>query len=394
MNARILIVDDCSARVEDLWTLLSPEYELSSAGSGAECLRMLPRFGPDLVLVNSTIIGPDSCATCRQIKDSPMGGFTQVILIGRNASTAERLQGYAAGADDYLSRPLSREETLAKIHVQFRLRNKLTELWRANSQVLSFNTKLEQLVEQRSAEILATRDVAVFALAKLTESRDPETGEHVERMREYCRILGERLGREGLYAEGIVRLFLDDLYRSAPLHDIGKVGIPDAILLKPGRLTAAEFAIMKTHAAIGADALANAVRQSHCGTFLRMAIEITRHHHERFDGSGYPAGLAGQQIPLPARIVALADVFDALISRRVYKEAFAPAVARQMIVQQSGRHFDPVIVAAFQDCYDEFLGSIRGSARRAGDAARDGRLRSAVPDSPDVRDSAAMPIAL
>jgi putative two-component system response regulator len=259
-----------------------------------------------------------------------------------------------------LSRPLGREEILAKIHVQFRWRNKLTELWRANGQVRSFNHELEQLVAQRSDEILATRDVAVFALAKLTESRDPETGEHVERMREYCLILGERLSREGPYAGRIDRQFLDDLYRSAPLHDIGKVGIPDAILLKPGRLTGAEFEVMKTHATIGADALANAARQSHYGTFLRMAIEITRHHHERFDGSGYPEGLAGHEIPLAARIVTLADVFDALISRRVYKAAIAPEMARRMIEQESGCHFDPVIVAAFHACFDELLSSIRG----------------------------------
>lgn len=284
-----------------------------------------------------------------------MGDFTQVILIGRKPSTEERLRGYAAGADEYLSRPLSPDEFLAKIHVQFRLRNTLTELWRANSQVLSSNDELERLIEQRSDEILATRDVAVFALAKLSESRDSETGEHVERMRHYCQILAEQLSRKGPYAERIDQQFLEDLYRSSPLHDIGKVGIPDAILLKPSRLTVDEFEIMKTHAMIGADALADAARQSHCGSFLRMAIEITRHHHERFDGSGYPSGLAGHRIPLAARIVALADVFDALTSRRVYKAAIAPDVARQMIEEGSGRHFDPVIVEAFQDCYDRLL---------------------------------------
>ncbi len=355
MNPRILIVDDCRARVELLWKLLGGDYELAAASDGGKGLTMLPKFGPDLVLVSNSISAPDACETCRRIKDSPMRGFTQVILIGRKPPSQERLRGYAAGADDYLSRPLSQAEFLAKIHVRFRLRGTLTELWRANSRVLSCNDELERLIEQRSDEILATRDVAVFALAKLSESRDSETGEHVERMRHYCQILAEQLSRNGPYAERIDQQFLEDLYRSSPLHDIGKVGIPDAILLKPGRLTADEFEIMKTHATIGADALADAARQSQCGSFLRMAIEITRHHHERFDGSGYPNGLSGHRIPLAARIVALADVFDALTSRRVYKAAIEPDVARQMIEQGSGRHFDPVIVAAFQACYDRLL---------------------------------------
>ncbi|HYW79116.1 MAG TPA: HD domain-containing phosphohydrolase [Thermoguttaceae bacterium] len=200
-----------------------------------------------------------------------------------------------------------------------------------------------------------TRDMAVFVLAKLADSRDPETGEHLERMREYCRILAERLSREGPYTEQIDRDFLDDLYRSSPLHDIGKVGIPDSILLKPGRLSRDEFEVMKGHAEIGAKALKEAVTQSHCGHFLAMARDIARHHHERYNGSGYPDGLAGNAIPMAARIVALADVFDALTSERVYKAAYDPEIARAMIEEESGEHFDPAIVDAFRACYEDFV---------------------------------------
>lgn len=220
--------------------------------------------------------------------------------------------------------------------------------------------QLEAAVAARTREIAATRDVAVFALAQLAESRDPETGAHLERMRSYAQLLAEQLAVEGPYTDVVDEAFLHDLFRSSPLHDIGKVGIPDAILLKPGCLNASEFDFLKRHTIIGAEALQRAAQHSGCGGFLAMAADVALFHHERFDGSGYPMGLAGQQIPLPARIVALADVFDALTSVRVYKAAYDPSVARAMIESESGKHFDPAIVAAFQARYDDFLHVLQG----------------------------------
>lgn len=213
------------------------------------------------------------------------------------------------------------------------------------------------VTERKQAEemVLSTRDVMVFTLAKLTESRDPETGEHLERMREYSMLLSQQLAKSGPYSQVINKQFLEDMYRSAPLHDIGKVGIPDAVLLKPGRLNNREFQFMQQHAVIGADALDCACNEAASGGFLKMAAEIARTHHERYDGSGYPAGLVGQDIPLSGRIVALADVYDALTSVRVYKTAFDVEVAKSMILEESGKHFDPVIIEAFCDCWDEFL---------------------------------------
>lgn len=216
-------------------------------------------------------------------------------------------------------------------------------------------TELARLVQQRTVEALAARDVAVLMLAKLAESRDPETGEHLERMRAYTKILGEYLTQDGPYTEQTAPGFLADLCRSSPLHDIGKVGIPDAILLKPGPLTFQEFEVMKRHTVIGADALQQASKRADCGMFLEMAARISRSHHERFDGSGYPDGLSGPAIPLEARIVALADVFDALTSARVYKDAMDPEVARLLIEKQEEGHFDPAVLEAFNACYDDFL---------------------------------------
>lgn len=243
----------------------------------------------------------------------------------------------------------------------------LTRKWDLARQARLQRDRLEQTVADRAQDIVDTRDVAVFALAQLAESRDPETGQHLERIRAYCRILAEQLRKEGPYTSLIDEKFVEDIYRSSPLHDIGKVGIPDAILLKPDRLSEREFAILKRHTLIGAGALERAAAHSGCGGFLRMAADIARYHHERFDGTGYPAGLRGFEIPLAARIVALADVYDALTSVRVYKSAYDPEVAQLMIEQQSGKHFDPAVVVAFQARAHEFL-ELQGLLDRSHDS--------------------------
>ncbi len=229
------------------------------------------------------------------------------------------------------------------------------ELQSAHNELKDEADVLCDRLQKRTAEILGTRDVAVMALAQLAESRDPETGEHLDRMRAYSQILAEYLYENGPYTHLINERFLEDFYRSTPLHDIGKVGIPDEILLKPGKLTPAEFEIMKTHTLLGAQALQATVKKSNYGGFLNMAIEIARSHHEKFNGTGYPDRLCNLRIPLSARIVAVADVFDALTSKRVYKDAMDPAKARKIIEEEEGEHFDPVVVAAFRACFDDFL---------------------------------------
>lgn len=233
------------------------------------------------------------------------------------------------------------------------------------SQVIEYSI---DITERRHAEQLVerTRDLTVFAMAKLTESRDPETGQHLERMRAYSMLLAEHLAEDGPYREMIDATFLADLYRASPLHDIGKVGIPDTILLKPGGLSDAEFAIMKQHTMIGAEALGDVCRDGAGGGFLTMAAEVARSHHERFDGSGYPDGLSAEHIPLAARIVAVADVYDALTSVRVYKPAFATELARGMVEEQAGAHFDPEVVRAFRACKDGFAEVRRVHDGRAG----------------------------
>lgn len=368
---RILVVDDCEINVEILEQILGDRYIVESARSGDECLARLPHFCPDLVLLDIMMPGLDGYQVCERIKSSPVGPFTQVILVSGKATAVERNLGYQAGADDYVTKPFDHDELLAKVRVQFRLRGALVRMWQADARLRSFNAELEEIVQQRTEEIVATQDVAIFALAKLAESRDPETGDHLERMRRYSQILAEELALAGPYTDQIDSQFVANLFCSSPLHDVGKTGIPDGILLKPGRLTRAEFEVMKQHAPLGADTLAEAARHSRSGTFLTMAVDIARHHHERFDGRGYPDGLEGHAIPLPARIVALADVFDALTSRRVYKPAYDPEIATRMILEERGRHFDPAIVEAFESRHADFLRIAQANRER--DAALVGR---------------------
>lgn len=229
-----------------------------------------------------------------------------------------------------------------------------TARWGLNRQIKENTLQLERRVEERTREMFEARDLVFFTLARLAESRDPETGEHLERIEGYTGLLVNWLAGNGPYQNEIDDAYRDQLCRSSILHDIGKVGIPDSILLKPSRLTPDEFEIMKQHTRIGAEALEDSALKSKSCQFLSLAAEIARYHHERFDGSGYPHGIEGLDIPLSARIVAIADVFDALTSERVYKCAMDSESARDLIVDESGKHFDPAIVDAFQACWKEF----------------------------------------
>lgn len=364
MKKHILIIDDDEMNVAIITRILGGDYEIGSAKDGESGLAMIKEFGPDLVVLDIMMPGIDGYEVCRQIKEAPYGDMTPVMLLSANVSKDDRLRGYDVGADDFLGKPFNHDELRAKVRVQFRLRGVLMELASANTTIQSYSDELESLVEQRAREVIATRDVTVFALAKLAESRDPETGEHLERMRSYTQILVEQLAACEPYRDQIDERFIADMFQSSPLHDIGKVGIPDVILLKPGQLTTAEFEIMKRHTTIGAEALEEASAHTDSGGFLTMAAEIARFHHERFNGSGYPSGLNGRDIPLCARIVALADVYDALTSARVYKSAFEPSVAQAMIEQEDGEHFDSVIVDAFHIRIDDFL-TIRARSGRS-----------------------------
>jgi putative two-component system response regulator len=323
---RILIVDDDEIALELLRdTLADAGYEIHSATNGREGLELLHQSGSRIVISDWDMPEMTGVELCRQIRASDGTGYVYVILLTGHESPLKAVEGMSAGADDFISKPFHPAELLARVQ--------------AGERVLS----------------LETRDLAIFALAKLAESRDPETGAHLERVRCYSRALARQLARHPRHAQEVDENYIHLLYLTSPLHDIGKVGVPDQVLLKPGRLTAAEFDVMKTHTTLGAGTLDAALQEYPAARFLQMARNIAATHHEWFDGSGYPAGLSGGEIPLCGRIVALADVYDALTSKRVYKEAFFHDAAREIIVRESGTHFDPDIVAVFLDCQEQFV---------------------------------------
>jgi putative two-component system response regulator len=324
-NLKILIADDDEILREMLEHVLRAQgYEVLTASNGYEALHLLETGECRFLITDWDLPGMNGLELIRATREGNLPGYVYVILLTSRDTPQETVDGLAAGADDFVRKPFDPAELTLRV--------------RAGERVLS----------------LETRDVAIFALARLAESRDPETGTHLERVRLYCRVLAERLAMNPRFSREIDAEFIRLLYATSPLHDIGKVGIPDSVLLKPGLLSTIEFEIMKSHASLGAETLDAALGQFPQAKFLRMARDIALTHHERFDGTGYPRGLKGDAIPLCGRIVALADVYDALTTKRVYKAAYSHEVARSIILEGNGKHFDPALVEAFIECEEEF----------------------------------------
>lgn len=349
----ILIVDDNPQNLAVLGALLQPQYRVRAANSGPRALQLLSRAPqPHLVLLDVMMPGMDGYEVLARMRELPDCRSIPVIFVTAMEASEDEEHGLVSGAVDYVTKPLRPAVLRARVAAHVALRC-------AQLRLDDRNADLEREVSRRLAEIQCMRDIGIHALARLAETRDNETGNHILRTREYVRLLGQRLlARFGERSLGLDAHDIDMIARSAPLHDIGKVGIPDSILLKPGKLDPEERAIMQTHAALGAAAIAQAERDAggQAMKHLDYAKQIARSHHERWDGAGYPDGLSGEAIPLPARLMALADVFDALVSPRVYKRPWSLEAARSYILEQSGKHFDPAVVEVFDAAFDEFCG--------------------------------------
>jgi cyclic di-GMP phosphodiesterase len=323
---QILVVDDDAISLDvTTYVLENDGHEVVTASNGREALEILAEGRCRIVISDWIMPEVNGLTLCRSIREGEFSSYIYIILLTALAEREDAIAGLSAGADDFLTKPFNAEELRVRI--------------RAAERVLG----------------LETRDLTIFSLAAAVEGRDGLSGNHLERLRRYTRTLGEWLARQPRYREQISGEFLRLLYMTSPLHDIGKVAIDDAVLLKPGRLTTEEFEVMKTHAQKGAEILEAALKQNPDADFLRMARDIAVTHHERFDGTGYPAGLIGDGIPLSGRIVAVADVYDALTSHRVYKAAISHQQARKLIVSGSGTQFDPAIVEAFLATENQFL---------------------------------------
>ncbi|WP_410499668.1 HD domain-containing phosphohydrolase [Chitinibacter sp. S2-10] len=344
----ILVIDDTPENLRLVSALLQDHYTVRVATSGQQGLALAEKHPPDLILLDIMMPDMDGYSVCTQLKSQLTTRDIPVIFLTARSEVEDETRGFALGAVDYITKPISPPILEARVATHLALK-------RARDFLVDQNVYLESEVQQRMREVQQIQDVTIMAMASLAETRDNETGSHILRTQRYVKALAKALQALPEFAAELDDSVIELLYKSAPLHDIGKVGIPDHILLKPGKLSDEEFEIMKTHTTLGRDAILRAEdRLDGSADFLRFAREIAYGHQEKWDGSGYPQGLIGEAIPLSARLMAVADVYDALISKRVYKPAFSHDEAVAIMRKGRGSHFDPLICDVFLEMADEF----------------------------------------
>lgn len=347
--ATVLVVDDTPDNLTLMGSLLREHYLVKVANHGDKALKIAQASPPpDLILLDIMMPEIDGYEVCRRLKALPATRDIPVIFLTARSDPNDERMGLALGAVDYITKPISPPILLARVNTHLALK--------ATSDFLRDKSAyLEREVAMRTLEVQAIQDVTIMAMTSLAETRDNETGNHIRRTQLYVKSLAERLRYHPRFEHVLTDRMIELLYKSAPLHDIGKIGIPDTILLKPGKLTVEEFEIMKTHTTLGRNAIDEAERRLGMRVaFLSVSKEIAYSHQEKWDGSGYPEGLRGEAIPVSARLMAVADVYDALISKRVYKPAFSHDQACSAIVRGKGTHFDPDMVDAFVDIAEDF----------------------------------------
>ena len=338
----ILVVDDTPDNIDVLSAVLSSTYRIKVATNGERAIKIaLANPDIDLILLDIMMPGMNGYQVCEHLKTHPETRNIPVIFVTAMSEVADEKKGFELGAVDYITKPVSPPIVLARIKTQLAMKQ-------VRDFLLDKDQFLEQEVARRTQEASALQEVTIYTIACLAETRDIETGNHIRRTSHYVKILAQALQQHPRFADFLTEQNIELIFKSAPLHDIGKVSIPDHILLKPGRFVPEEFDIMKTHTTLGRDAIMAAGRDLGIQVeFLRFAKEIAYSHQEKWDGSGYPQGLVGDAIPISARLMAIADVYDALINRRVYKAAMSHQEAVDIIVAGRGQHFDPDMVDAF-----------------------------------------------
>jgi putative two-component system response regulator len=345
----VLVVDDTADNLSLMAGLLKDTYRVKVANSGEKALKIVQGDSPpDLILLDIMMPGMSGYEVCQLLKSSNATRNIPIIFLTAMTAVEDEKKGLELGAADFITKPISPPIVMARVATQLQVKA-------AADFLRDQNAYLENEVAKRTAELSAVQDVTIMAMASLAETRDSDTGNHIRRTQYYVKVLAEKLSTHPRFRSYLTTSAIDTLFKSAPLHDIGKVGIPDRILLKPGKFTPEEFEIMKSHTTLGRDAIVRAEQQLNLKVdFLNCAKEIAYFHQEKWDGSGYPTGASGDAIPISARLMALADVYDALISRRVYKEGMPHEKAAAIIVEGRGTHFDPDMVDAFVDLQDVF----------------------------------------
>jgi putative two-component system response regulator len=346
-NAKIIVVDDTPANLDLLVEMLKVQgYQVKSAPSGKFAIDIAKNDPPDLILLDINMPEMNGYEVCKILKADRVLHEIPVVFISALSDTFEKLEAFSVGGVDYITKPFHLEEVYARVATHIKLH-------KLQAEMEEYNEKLEQIVAAQVKEIFESQMATIFAIAKLAESRDDDTGKHLERVQMICRAIALKLSMNKAYSTLITRTYAENIFYACPLHDIGKVAIPDNILLKPSKLTPEEFEIMKTHAALGAETLTEVLDKYPNNHFIKMGIAIARYHHERWDGKGYPDGLAKNNIPLSARIMSVVDVYEAVRSKRCYKPSLPHNETCEIIVKGTGTQFDPDIIAAFWEIQEE-----------------------------------------
>jgi len=346
-KSKILCVDDTPTNLKLLIDLLSDVYEVKIATNGVQALEILENYPADLVLLDIMMPEMDGYETCQHIRNNFKTKDIPILFITAKNQPEDEEKGLRIGGNDFISKPINPGVLYARIETQIKLRE-------AQKSLQAHNENLEEQVKQRIGEVLRLQDSSIFVMVSLAEFRDENTGNHIRRTQYYVEALAKAAANTAMFRPYLSDKNIEVMTKSAPLHDIGKIAIPDPILLKPGKLTDEEFAVMKTHSEKGYNILKQASRSmGESGQVLEIAQQIALSHHEKWDGSGYPNGLVGEAIPLAARLMALADVYDALTSARPYKRAFSAEEAFEIIEQGRGSHFQPELVDLFLELKPE-----------------------------------------
>jgi putative two-component system response regulator len=351
---KIILVDDNAATLDMGKSLLKTSYEVYPAPSAEKLFQILENVAADLILLDIEMPEMNGYETIKKMKADPRFTEIPVIFLTAKSDEGSELEGFELGAADYVSKPFSGPLLLKRIEHQLLIMSQKRHLLESQAALQNYADNLEDMVREKTAEVFSLQNAVLATVSDLVEFRDEITGGHITRTQLYLQALIEELIRQGASREEVSRIDMDFFLPSAQLHDVGKIGISDMILNKPGKLEPEEFEIMKTHVQIGINAIQKIMSETEEHAFLHHALLIAGTHHEKWDGTGYPKGLKGLEIPIDGRLMAIADVYDALISERSYKEAFTHKEASKIIEDGAGTHFDPVLVEMFKNAKGEF----------------------------------------
>jgi len=350
----VFLVDDDLTNLTVGISALEELYDVLTLSSGELLLKMLGKSLPDLILLDVNMPGMNGYETIKRIKGNPATAAIPVIFLTAKSDGGSELEGLSLGAVDYIVKPFSAALLLKRIEIHLLLEDQTRELMAQKAELVRFNNNLQEMVDAKVKTVVELQDTLLMAMAELVECRDDVTGRHIERARGYLAVLIEAMKKQGLFIEEVSTWNIKLVLQSAQLHDVGKIAVKDGVLNKLGKLSNDEFEDIKRHAAFGGALIEKIIRNTNERAFLEYAKIFALTHHERWDGSGYPNGLKGEEIPLLGRIMAIADVYDALRSARPYKDPYSHEEAVKIIWEGRGRHFDPRLVDLFVSVSDEF----------------------------------------